>query len=152
MRNGEESAQWMIVPVVGATPGRRYGHTIIYAKPHLIVYGGNTGTEPVSDVWALCVERSPFSWVRLDCGGEQPPVRVYHSAALCQTGTATGMMVIFGGRTADQSALNDTWGLRRHRDGRWDWVRAPYKPTTTPPTCRYQVFSISKRYSTLLYS
>lgn len=42
-------------------------------------------------------------------------------------GSATGMMVIFGGRTGDQSALKDTWGLRRHRDGRWDWINAPYK-------------------------
>jgi len=36
MRNGEEMAQWMIVPVVGSTPGRRYGHTIIFSKPHLM--------------------------------------------------------------------------------------------------------------------
>ena len=43
MRNGEEAAQWMIVPVVGSTPGRRYGHTIIFSKPHLLVFGGNTG-------------------------------------------------------------------------------------------------------------
>lgn len=43
MRNGEEMAQWMIVPVVGSTPGRRYGHTIIFSKPHLLVFGGNTG-------------------------------------------------------------------------------------------------------------
>jgi len=27
-------------------------------------------------------------------------------------GSATGMMVIFGGRTSDQGALKDTWGLR----------------------------------------
>jgi len=32
------------------------------------------------------------------------------------------MLVTFGGRGADQAALNDTWGLRRHRDGNWDWV------------------------------
>jgi len=67
-----------------------------------------------------------------------PPVRVYHSAALCVTGSATGMMVIFGGRTSDSSALNDTWGLRRHRDGRWDWVPAPYKTNSHHPTYRYQ--------------
>ena len=46
-------------------------------------------------------------------------------------------MVSFGGRTTDQSSLADTWGLRRHRDGRWDWVKAPYKTETTP-TPRYQ--------------
>jgi len=34
--------------------------------------------------------------------------------------------------------LKDTWGLRRHRDGRWDWVKAPYKPNTEEPLARYQ--------------
>lgn len=70
MRNGEELAQWMIVPVVGSTPGRRYGHSIIFSKPHLLVFGGNTGAEPVNDVWCLSVERAPFSWNKLDCGRE----------------------------------------------------------------------------------
>jgi len=65
-------------------------------------------------------------------------VRAYHSAALCTLGSATGMMVTFGGRTADQSALKDTWGLRRHRDGRWDWVKAPYKAGLEEPLARYQ--------------
>jgi hypothetical protein len=48
------------------------------------------------------------------------------------------MMVVFGGRTNDQTALSDSWGLRRHRDGRWDWVKAPYKPNSQEPLSRYQ--------------
>ena len=91
----------MIVPVVGITPGRRYGHSAVFSKPHLLVFGGNTGSEAVNDVWCLNVERAPFSWARLDVNGDQPAVRVYHSAALCEQGSATGMMVIFGGRTSD---------------------------------------------------
>jgi len=38
------------------------------------------------------------------------------------------MIVIFGGRGIDGNPgnpLSDSWGLRRHRTGRWDWVRAP---------------------------
>ena len=46
------------------------------------------------------------------------------------------MMVIYGGRGSDSSSLSDTWGLRRHRDGRWDWVKAPYKPNGELPTAR----------------
>jgi len=127
----------MIVPVVGKTPGRRYGHTIVFSKPYLIVFGGNTGTEPVNDVWVLNVDKAPFSWVNVDLNSaDKPCVRAYHSAALCSTGSAMGMMVTFGGRTADQSALKDTWGLRRHRDGRWDWVKAPYK-SGEEPLARY---------------
>lgn len=101
LRNGDQQAQWMIVPVVGNTPGRRYGHTIVFSKPYLLTFGGNTGTEAVNDVWCLNVDKAPFSWAKLETPGESPCVRVYHSAALCQTGSATGMMVIFGGRTAD---------------------------------------------------
>lgn len=54
------------------------------------------------------------------------------------TGSANGMMVVFGGRGPDANALNDTWGLRRHRDGRWDWVKAPYKNNNDAPLSRYQ--------------
>jgi len=138
LRSGEEHAQWIVVPVVGTTPGRRYGHSIAFSKPYLIVFGGNTGNESANDVWVLNVEKAPLFWSKLECDGDQPPARVYHSAALCSTGTANGMMVIFGGRTTDQAAINDTWGLRRHRNGTWDWVRAPYKPHGEPPVGRYQ--------------
>ena len=80
---GEDKAQWILVPVVGTTPGRRYGHTLVFCKPYLLVFGGNTGNEPVNDVWCLNVERSPHFWMKLDCPGDNPLVRVYHSAALC---------------------------------------------------------------------
>jgi protein phosphatase len=49
------------------------------------------------------------------------------------------MMIIFGGRDSSENALNDTWGLRRHRKGNWDWVSAPYK--TEGPKNRYNVLS-----------
>ena len=92
----------MIVPVVGKTPGRRYGHSIVFSKPYLLVFGGNTGTEPVNDVWCLNVDKAPFSWLQIEVtGADVPCVRAYLSAALCTTGSATGMIVTFGGRTAD---------------------------------------------------
>jgi len=94
LRNGDEKASWMIVPVVGSTPGRRYGHTIVYSKPNLLVCGGNTGSEAVSDVYCLNVERSPFSWSRLECSDAGPSKRVYHAAAVCYAGSASGMMII----------------------------------------------------------
>ena len=91
----------MVVPVVGSTPGRRYGHSLVFSKPYLILFGGNTGTEPVNDVWCLSVERAPFTWHKLECGQASPQPRIYHSTALCHTGSATGMMVCYGGRAND---------------------------------------------------
>ena len=49
------------------------------------------------------------------------------------------MIVIFGGRGLDGNPLSDSWGLRRHRTGRWDWVRAPEKSN---PSARYQHSSL----------
>ena len=72
IRNGEDNATWTLVPVIGTTPGRRYGHTITYCKPFLIVFGGNTGSEPVNDVWVLNVEKAPFSWSKVECKSENP--------------------------------------------------------------------------------
>ena len=74
---------------------------MIFIKPNIIVFGGNTGNEPANDVWSLNLEKAPYSWVKLECGKEIPPARVYHSSALCSSGPANGMMVVFGGRTND---------------------------------------------------
>mmetsp|Transcript_106392 Transcript_106392/g.253988 ORF Transcript_106392/g.253988 Transcript_106392/m.253988 type:complete len:832 (-) Transcript_106392:61-2556(-) len=134
----EERSQWMSVPVMGSTPGRRYGHTMIFNKPLLIVFGGNNGQQAESDIWVLDVERSPFQWQEVQVMGKRVPLpRVYHSAEVCRDGPAAGMMVVFGGRTAENKSLKDTWGLRQHRDGRWDWVEAPAK-RGPPPEPRFQ--------------
>lgn len=48
-----------------------------------------------------------------------------------------GMMVIFGGRSSDSKSLNDIWGLRQHRNGKWDWVEGPSRSGYIPDA-RYQ--------------
>ena len=36
------------------------------------------------------------------------------------------MIIVYGGRNEKGVPLNDCWGLRKHRNGTWDWVLAPY--------------------------
>ena len=62
LRKGDDNAIWMIVPTVGTTPGRRYGHTLCFIKPYLLVFGGNNGTELLNDVWSVNIEQTPFIW------------------------------------------------------------------------------------------
>lgn len=116
---------WNVINVRDRTPGKRYGHTLSYSKPYLVVFGGNIGDKSVNDCWILNITKPPLAWAEVKCEGDLPNARVYHSAALCTAGTAGGMIVIFGGRGLDNNPLSDSWGLRRHRTGRWDWVRAP---------------------------
>jgi len=39
-------------------------------RPFLIVFGGNTGTEPVNDVWSLNLEKSPYTWAKMETSPE----------------------------------------------------------------------------------
>ena len=130
---------WMTVPVQGQTPGKRYGHSMVYSKPLLVLFGGNNGSQALSDIWTLDVEKSPFAWTQVHVMDpvKAPSARVYHSADLCTEGPAAGMTVVFGGRTGDNKSLKDAWGLRQHRDGRWDWVEAPARRGPAPEP-RYQ--------------
>jgi len=135
----QQGSQWMVVKVTGPTPGRRYGHSMTFIKPQLVVFGGNNGSQAECDIWTMDVEVQPFQWAEVKTmnGARGPLPRVYHSADVCREGPAAGMMVVFGGRAPESRSLKDTWGLRRHRDGRWDWVEAPTK-RGQPPEPRFQ--------------
>ena len=80
-------------------------------------------------MWIFNTDNNPLSWTKLDIQGEVPQARIYHSAAVCTYGGANGMMVVFGGRKKNGQHLNDMWGLRKHRSGVWDWMKAPYRGT-----------------------
>ncbi len=36
LRSNDDSALWTVVPVIGVTPGRRYGHSLTYSRPFLV--------------------------------------------------------------------------------------------------------------------
>ena len=105
-----DRAVWSEVEVVGEKPKERYGHTLTYTHPNLILFGGNTDKQTVNDSWCLNTSKMPFQWTKLQINGKVPAARVYHSAALCQHKAATGMIVIFGGRNINNVSLQDTWG------------------------------------------
>ncbi len=144
LRNGDNTATWNQLNVSGKTPGKRYGHTLVYLQNYAVCFGGNTGTQPTNDSWIIALDeinlKQTYQWNKLEVSNDQLPFpRVYHACAFCKNSNAKGMMLIFGGRDGSDNALNDTWGLRRHRDGSWDWAQAPpYKPDFTPKN-RYNV-------------
>ena len=130
LKGGDNNAEWLMVQIEkGPTPGKRYGHSLVYYKPFFILFGGNLNNEVANDVWIFNSEQQPLHWTKLDIKGELPQPRIYHSAVVCTYGGANGMMVVFGGRRKNGQNLNDMWGLRKHRNGVWDWMKAPYRGT-----------------------
>lgn len=138
MAKGETKSVWTAIHCEGATPGKRYGHIMVYSKPYIVIFGGHSVTEPSNDTWVLSIEQTPFKWQKVESSKETPAPRVYHSGALCSNGKAGGMIVIFGGRGKSQETLSDTWGLRKHRDGSWEWIKAPHNGDVEPAS-RFQV-------------
>jgi protein phosphatase len=96
IKNNEE-ASWMKVPIEGNTPGLRYGHTMVYILPILILFGGSGRSEILNDVWILSTDKVPFKWEKVTVGGV-PNQRVYHTANLFKVQGTSEMMIVFGGR------------------------------------------------------
>ena len=119
--NKEEDSKWSLINTVGASPGMRYGHTLAFLKPFFIMFGGNTNS---NDIWIIDINAVQVAWTKLDFpNGTGPCPRLYHTVGFCSKGSAQGMMIVFGGRDLTDNPLNDIWGFRRHRDGRWDCAK-----------------------------
>lgn len=131
------SAKWIKVPVKGIRPKSRYGHSIVFFQPYIVIVGGNVENQPPSnEIWALNIDKPPFEWERLNIKGRVPKARVYHSSTIWKNEDKGDMVLIFGGRNPDGIALNDLWGLRKHKNGVWDFIEAP--AGKNKPICRYQ--------------
>lgn len=133
-----DKGQWMVVQTDGATPGKRYGHTMSYKGNHIFLFGGSNNQEIKNDTWVLSIDKVPFKWRKLEFSAGVPERRVYHSSS-AYTGTdPTSMIIIFGGRAKDQTSRNDLWTLHKKDEDHWEWVMMEYAKDNAPAP-RYQV-------------
>lgn len=58
---------------------------MVFNKPYLVVFGGNSGNKAENDVWLLNINKGPFQWQKYEFHNKIAPCpRVYHSAAICE--------------------------------------------------------------------
>lgn len=103
-----EAGSWTRRAPVGASPGLRAGHAMVYdpVSEKVVLVGGRsysgTGNSAQADVWTW----DPVGglWSELDAAND-PPARSEHAVAL-----DSGSVVLFGGRGAT-GMLGDTWSL-----------------------------------------
>ena len=115
-------------------PSERYGHSLIYFKPYLILFGGVLKDKNTlsNELWLTKLEyQNLFSnpiikWEHIKTSSaEIPEPRIYQTLSIIKQGKAKGMIILFGGRTKEKKAMNDCWGLRKHRNNTWEWIKAP---------------------------
>ncbi|KAJ8563436.1 hypothetical protein K7X08_031888 [Anisodus acutangulus] len=127
----QQRPRWHRVVVQGPGPGPRYGHVMaLVGQRYLMAIGGNDGKRPLADVWALDTAAKPYEWRKLEPEGEGPPPCMYATASA----RSDGLLLLCGGRDANNVPLASAYGLAKHRDGRWEWAIAP----GVSPSPRYQ--------------
>ena len=137
IKNNEE-VSWMKVPIEGNTPGLRYGHSMVYILPILILFGGSGRSEILNDVWILSTDKVPFKWEKVVISGV-PNQRVYHSANLFKVHGNTEMMIVFGGRNKENVSVADITGIKKTNNNEWEWVEFPKQGNSeVVPLARHQ--------------
>lgn len=128
----------MKVPIDGSTPGLRYGHTMVYILPILILYGGSGKNEILNDVWILSTDKVPFKWESIKVIGNSNP-RVYHTANLFKVQGSSEMMIVFGGRNKENVSVSEISGIKKNNNNDWEWVDFPKLGNNeTQPLARHQ--------------
>ena len=145
----QEEANWMQVPVDGPTPGPRYGHSMVYIYPNLILFGGSSNSGQnrknviMKDVWIFPTDKTPFNWIKLDTESNSLlTARLYHTSCVYQKITGENeALVLFGGRDAQNVSLKDLCLLVKQKDNNKDfyqWLYVTPKNSEPAPISRHQ--------------
>ena len=131
------TSEWTRIP---DAPVARTGAASAYdtATNRLIVFGGSEGASgsDLNDVWVLKEANGIGTpeWEELAPEGSMPPPRSNGSAGY---DSSANRFIVFGGRQADDTTLNDTWSLSGANGlaGTSEWTELV--PAGTPPGARW---------------
>lgn len=139
-----EDVSWMKVPIDGPTPGPRYGHSMVYIMPYLILFGGSNGgnsqpkNEIMNDIWVFGTDETPFRWIKVTTKNGSPSARLYHSACIYDKSNGNGEgMILFGGRDSQNCSLKDLLILRKDKM-EYEWTNLPSNNGEVTPIARHQ--------------
>lgn len=140
----DEDASWMKVPIDGTTPGPRYGHSMVYIMPLLVLFGGSSGgssnqrNEIMSDIWVFGTDVTPFKWQKVAARGPSPSARLYHSACVyVRYNSNTDAMILFGGRDVQNASLKDLCILKKEKND-YEWIPITPASNEVVPVARHQ--------------
>ena len=145
----QEEVNWMQVPIDGQTPGPRYGHSMVYIFPNLILFGGssNSGQNKknviMKDVWIFPTDKTPFNWIRLETeSNSMLTARLYHTACVYQKiNGESESLVLFGGRDSQNVSLKDLCLLVKQKENNkefYQWIYVTPRNNDPAPISRHQ--------------
>ena len=59
----ETEGEWFQINSEGVRPGQRYGHSLSYLEPYVILFGGNLNPKLLNDIWLMnLTEKKKYCW------------------------------------------------------------------------------------------
>ena len=128
-RCGPSDGSWTVLP----PPSGRFGHAVAFdaAGDRAVMFGGvvNLAQNVLSNETFFMDVSGSGAWTPLAVSDTPPSARQWHSMVY---DPVRNRMVIFGGKSADGTLLNDVWQLSLSGSPAWTQLA----PTGTPPAPR----------------
>ncbi|KAF8819669.1 hypothetical protein IE077_004151 [Cardiosporidium cionae] len=129
----ENQLQWVKLSCKGNSPGRRFGHTMIFMESSLILFGGHNGDTALNDVWIIDFRISStltngtpsLEWKEINFYGALRPLSRYHHAAVSYSDGLHTSMIIYGGCIEEDLPRSRVYSLQRNEEGHWYWRILP---------------------------
>lgn len=130
--------------ISSVSPSSRYGHTLNFVPPYLVLFGGNMGSGLTNELWTMNMKRDSYKWVRVTIEGPQPSPRIYHFGASWCAPVQIQCLLVFGGKLGKDQSSGELWGLKKNPKKKWEWIKASTDPAEgfMAPTPRAQHYMV----------
>lgn len=121
---------WSRIVTAAGVPTPRSGHTAIYdpVRDRMVIYGGRSFRDRLSDLWALSLSGTP-AWNRIVTSDGREFARAYHTSLY---DPVNDRMLVLGGSYG--ASLPDTvWALQFAEDPAWIATVSEGHPTAINP-------------------
>ncbi|ANQ06406.1 Uncharacterized protein PCOAH_00007370 [Plasmodium coatneyi] len=153
-KNGDYSLRrvkrtWVHIQTVGRKPSSRFGHTLDFLYPHLVLFGGNENVcddEETSsyknDLWVLNIKKGKkkytksrkcerkkvlyFQWEEVAYQFVDPLGRYFHATAVWyDVENKTNNLILYGGKMRKKTSVSSRLLVLQNCGNKWRWSILP---------------------------
>ncbi|CRG85406.1 conserved Plasmodium protein, unknown function [Plasmodium relictum] len=138
----EIKRKWIQIKIIGNKPNSRYGHTLDFLYPYLILFGGNEKICDVenlhckNDLWVLNIEKCKkkkkkkkefiyFTWEEIEYTSINPLGRYFHSTCIWyDKKKKKNNLILYGGKMRSKTNTSRLFLLQKNGNS-WIWSLLP---------------------------
>ncbi|EUD66528.1 hypothetical protein C922_03162 [Plasmodium inui San Antonio 1] len=150
-RNGNASLKrvkrtWVHVQTVGRKPNSRYGHTLDFLYPHLVLFGGNEHISDdeetffcKNDLWVLNIKKGKrkctkserkktlyFAWQEVEYQSVNPLGRYFHATTVWyDVKNKMNKLILYGGKMRKKTSVSNRLLALQNYGNKWRWSILP---------------------------